>query len=334
MRVQGRADRGWEVSAAPTNTLANRNGNGHIPVHRPTGPLAILELRRDSIAGLMGGKKPEDVDRYIRSTAFAIARTPKLMECTPGSLIECACTGAELALDFTPSLGLAYMVPYNVKVKVKDANGREFEKWESRAQFQIGYRGLVTLALRANCVRAVEAHCVYARDFFEHEMGTDPRIIHRRPKFGEDRGILVGAYAIATMPDGTKQADVMDAQEIQAIRDRSKSKDSGPWKTDPGEMSKKTVVKRLCKYLNLSPAIGKALEADNEDTQLEVIDEAPRVTNTSRLGAALGMHTEADEPHPPIDQPEPPAPDPTQPEPAPKPARTEYVEIKESDIPF
>lgn len=320
------------MSKATTNTL-RRPDNGQ-PPQQPTaaiqpaartGALAIIEQRRDVIAGLLAADKPADIERFMRSAAFAIARTPKLMQCTPNSLIECVCTGAELKLDFTPSLGLAYMVPYNVNIAPKGSP----PKWESRSQFQVGYRGLIALALRSGRVRAIEAHCVYERDEFQHEMGTTPSIVHRRPKLGVDRGDLIGAYAIATMPDGTKQADVMDAMELQAIRDRSKSGDSGPWKTDPGEMSKKTVVKRLCKYLQLTPEVGTALEHDNEDTDLELIDEAPRQTNTQKLTARLGVAPEPEQTRDDSD-----AQEPGQDLTAPIASEKGYVEIGEGDIPF
>lgn len=319
------------MSQTPTNSLTSRTGprpasTGNAqPQAKHSGPLAILEARRDTIGGLLAAEKPEQLERFIRSAAFAIARDPKgnLARCTQNSIIESVCAAAELKLDFTPSLGLAYLVPYGVNIGTKQA-----PKWEERAQLQIGYRGLVTLALRAGAVRAIEAHAVHENDTFEHEMGTDPRIVHRRPRLGEQRGRIVGAYAIATMPDGTKQADVMDIDEVEAIRSRSKSGDFGPWKSDFSEMAKKTVTKRLCKYLKLTPEIGKALEVDNEDTNLDPVDEQPRPSNTSRLSAAVGI-----EPPAPAEVPEITTDDHASPG---HPAHTphEFPDIEAADLPF
>ncbi len=250
--------------ATTTNTLAKAGTpNGEIQKAAPKGFTAVLEARRDTFVALL--PKSADVERFIRSAAFACARNPTLRQCSQESLIAAACTAAELNLDFTPALGLAYMVPYG-----KDA------------QFQIGYRGLMTLAMREGAARSFEAHCVFENDEFEHEMGTEPRITHKRPQLGQARGKFVGAYAVVTLANGIKQADVMDLAEIEAIRTRSKAGNGGPWKTDYSEMAKKTVVKRLCKYLNLTPTIGKALEQDNEDTELNGGGD-DRPSNTSRL---------------------------------------------------
>lgn len=189
----------------------------------------------------------QTLERFIVSASFAIGRTPKLLECSQASLLSAVLTAAELKLDFTPSLGLAYMVPYG-----------------SDCQFQIGYRGLGTLAVRSGSIVGFEAHVVHAKDTFLHELGTSGFIKHERPPLGTDRGEMVGAYAIVQLPNGSKQFDVMDKMEIGAIKARSRAK-SGPWVSDTAEMWKKTVMKRLCKYLNLTPEIGKALEADNAD---------------------------------------------------------------------
>lgn len=209
--------------------------------------------------------EPKDLERFMVSAAFAIGRNPKILECTRESIMAAAFIAAELRLDFTPALGLAYIVPYK-------------ENGVPKAQFQIGYRGLGTLAVRCGAIIGFEAHVVHELDSFEHELGTGGFIRHTRPKLGNPRGAGVGAYAIVTLPGGYKQFDVMDRMEIDAIRARSIAYKfgGGPWKTDDAEMRKKTVMKRLAKYLNLSPDIGKALEADNADTDFDaVVEQAP-----------------------------------------------------------
>ena len=70
-------------------------------------------------------------------------------------------------------------------------------------------------------------------------------------------------YAVAHLKDGGVQAEVMTLADINAIRKRSRSGDSGPWVTDFGEMARKTVIKRLCKSLPISVELATALEADS-----------------------------------------------------------------------
>lgn len=107
---------------------------------------------------------PERARGFVAAVSSAVAVNPQLQECTPGSILAGALLGESLRLSPSPQLGQYYLVPY--KVQVKDANGNkmwatdekgnklkdERGKWipitESRAQFQMGYRGLIQLALR------------------------------------------------------------------------------------------------------------------------------------------------------------------------------------------
>jgi recombination protein RecT len=63
-----------------------------------------------------------------------------------------------------------------------------------------------------------------------------------------------------TFKDGTKQSDVMTLAEINAVRKRSRAGGEGPWVTDYAEMAKKTVFRRLSKWLTLSPEVADALD--------------------------------------------------------------------------
>ena len=262
------------------------------PLAKRRTPLTIIEPARKTLTGLL----PEgaNIDRFIRSAAFACARNPRIAECSDASIIEAVATAAELNLDFAPSLGQAYLVPYAGKV-----------------QFQLGYRGLITLAVRSATVRAIEAQVVHQNDTFAHQMGTAGYIRHERPPLGQDRGPIVGAYAVATLPGGVQQFDVMDIHELHRIRERSQSfiyaeskgnKDS-VWHTDEAEMCKKTVAKRLCKYLSLSPEVGRALDADNEDFT-PVAEPGARASNTQTLADRLGLNAPAQASEP-VDEPPP-----------------------------
>ena len=97
--------------------------------------------------------------------------------------------------------------------------------------------------------------------------------------FGEARtdDDIVSVYAVAHLKDGYTQFEVMTRDEVEAIRERSKSKSHGPWVTDFAEMARKTVVKRLCKYLPLSPQLAAAIELDNRSESGFVGGGAPEI---------------------------------------------------------
>lgn len=109
-------------------------------------------------------KDPERAKRFVAAISSAVAVNPLLQECNPGSILAGALLGESLNLSPSPQLGQYYLVPY--KNQLKDANGNKLwvtdasgkkvtddkGKWipvtESVAIFQMGYRGLIQLALR------------------------------------------------------------------------------------------------------------------------------------------------------------------------------------------
>jgi len=61
---------------------------------------------------------------------------------------------------------------------------------------------------------------------------------------------------------------VMTRAEVEAVRKRSRSGAAGPWETDWAEMARKTVVRRLAKYLPMSVEMAKAVELDAGESEV------------------------------------------------------------------
>ena len=193
-------------------------------------------------------------DRMVRLVCAAASRDPRLAQCTPMSILRSMMQAAELGLEVCSGLQEGHLVP---RWNKKGDGG----KGCLEATFLPGYQGLIRLACESGSVRNIEARLVYENDFFEHEEGTQPKITHR-PTLKE-RGDIVAVYAVAFFPDGGTQFEVMPRADVDAIMKRSKDKDDGfsPWKSDYGEMARKTAVRRLSKYLRKkSQAFAKALE--------------------------------------------------------------------------
>jgi hypothetical protein len=104
------------------------------------------------------------------------------------------------------------------------------------------------------------------------------------------------------MADGNKTFTFMTDEEIEAIRSRSRAKDSGPWVTDPGEMYRKSVTRRHCKYLPVSvedlTLIDAARQADFDvdptESQVETrggvpISSSPVEVGDRTAGGALKL---------------------------------------------
>lgn len=171
-----------------------------------------------------------------------------LGKCSPGSLVRCAMVGAELGLEPGGALGHLYFVPFG-----------------GEATPVIGYRGFVELAYRSGKVSAVRAVEVHERDEFEVSEGLYPTLKHIRCLKG-DPGPITHVYAVAKLKGGETMHEIMSVAEVEKVRAKAKSANSPAWKEHWGEMAKKTVFRRLAKFLPLTEdRWEKALSVDNED---------------------------------------------------------------------
>ncbi|QFG11115.1 RecT-like DNA pairing protein [Mycobacterium phage QueenHazel] len=203
-------------------------------------------------------------ERMARIAVTVVRQTPALANCSPESFLGALLTASQLGLEPGPT-GEAYFVPY-----------------KQVCQFIPGYRGLIKLARNSGQVKDIYAEVIYENDKFEYTLGLNRTINeHTPPPLGQDRGKPVGAYAAAELTTGAKPFVVMTLAEIEAIRSRSMAANNGPWVSDWAEMAKKTVVRRLAKWLPLSAEFTAAASMDSsvrtdvgplESAQIEFVD--------------------------------------------------------------
>lgn len=186
-------------------------------------------------------------ERFIRTTINAIQHNPDILKCDRRSIYQGCLKAAQdgLILDGRE----AALVPQRVNgVTVARYNPMVF--------------GILKKIRNSKLVKSVHAHVVYEHDHFLYELGLEERVEHR-PKLDGPRGNLVAVYAVAHFTEGGYQIEVMSKEEIMAVRKRSAtSADKGPWATDFNEMARKTVIRRLAKYLPQSSEIDRVLEAE------------------------------------------------------------------------
>ena len=85
--------------------------------------------------------------RFIANITSAVAVNPALQECNPGTILAGALLGESLLLQPSPQLGQFYLVPFKSKAK-RDRQGNVIEPASVKAQFMLGYKGYIQLALR------------------------------------------------------------------------------------------------------------------------------------------------------------------------------------------
>jgi len=221
----------------------------------------MLEERKSKLAKVL--PKHISADRLVRVALLAMARNPDLLLCTQASIAIAVEQAAQYGLEPGGPLGDAYLVPYRNN-KLAEKAKREGRGPTHECQLILGYQGMISLARRSGEIAKIESRIVRAVDEFDYQYGDAPYLRHKpAPGDDEERGELVGAYAVATLRDGTKQFEVMTYQQLTKIRDRSRASDNGPWRTDFEEMARKTVVRRLFKYLPKS--VDMRTQLDRED---------------------------------------------------------------------
>jgi phage RecT family recombinase len=134
--------------------------------------------------------------------------------------------------------------------------------YKNKAQLIPGWRGYLKRIRNSGLVQDIDCQVVYENDHFELALGTSPQIVHIPARIvrdddgnvTSDRGGFYGVYAWARMASGQMVIEFMEEAEVNAIRDRYGPRDksgnlTGPWITNYGEMSRKTVLRRFGKRL-------------------------------------------------------------------------------------
>jgi recombination protein RecT len=236
-----------------------------------------LDQRVEKIDELLPPYLKGHGSRLVKRAVLTMARNPKLQECTPDSFVRCVLEAAELGLAIDGRL--AHAVPFNNKVKGSDG----VQRWQMECQFIPDYKGLVAVARRSGIVRDIYGDVVCEHDYFDaqREMGRDVLVHKRDLKRG--RGAVCAAYAMVLRPDGSSRYELMDLEELHAVRARSKSysrtdrdgnaQASGPWVTDEKEMCRKTAIRRTLKMYAEDAALKRALDQDDD---IDVELDAPR----------------------------------------------------------
>lgn len=225
-------------------------------------------------------------DRFIRVAVTALTRTPKLRECTQVSLFKSLLTCSELGIE--PDGRRAHLIPFNNR-----------QAGAVECQLIVDYKGLVELAMRSGMVANIHADVVCENDAFVYDLGE---VKQHSIDFRKPRGDVYAAYAICTFKDGTKKAEVLSRDEIEAVRKRSRAGQSGPWVTDWNEMAKKTAFRRLAKWLPLSPEYRDALDADADAIDITQQVTTPRPLARAQVGVAA-LTAPVDDPQPQDDFP-------------------------------
>jgi recombination protein RecT len=133
----------------------------------------------------------------------------------------------------------------------------------NQCQYMPMFTGVQKRIRNSNEIASIQSHVIYENDHFVIRRGLNETIEHT-PLFPGDRGKPIGAYAIAKFKDGSDPMfEVMDVAAIERVRSVSKSKNNGPWVQWWDEMARKTVFRRLAKWLPMDAEVDELLRQDD-----------------------------------------------------------------------
>ena len=237
----------------------NNQINNYSGVKKQIGLKNFLSQEKvsEKIESVLGKNKEAFV-----STLVSIANSNNLLsEAVPSTIVGAALTAATLNLPIEPSLGFAYIVPY------KKNNVPE-------AQFQIGYKGLIQLALRSGQFKNLNSGAIYEEQFVSYNpLFEELEIDFTKPV---KTTTPIGYFASMKLLNGFEKVVYWTKKQVEIHRNKfskSSSRANSPWNSEFDAMAQKTVMKSmLSKYAPMSIEMQDAIVEDNKTEEFKEIN--------------------------------------------------------------
>ncbi|WP_343302886.1 recombinase RecT [Chitinophaga niabensis] len=151
-----------------------------------------------------------------------------------------------------------------------------FIAYGGKLSWQREYAGNIAMARRVAGLNKIKGNAIFKGDEFEFEVdeetGRRKLIHHKQTLESIGSGVIVGAYAITELEDGTKDMEVMTWDQIQKAWAQGHAKGGSPaHKNFADQMAAKTVINRACKLLINTSDDAHLYEDSTEDIQSEVV---------------------------------------------------------------
>ena len=284
------------------NLEAKKTEAGKQTVSALMNSLLDSEKMKTRFDSLLGKRAPQFISSLI-TLVNADENLQRAFYEAPMTVIQAGLKAASFDLPIEPSLGFAYIVPFNNSYK--DARG-EWQK-KTEATFILGYKGLVQLCLRTGAYsRIPDAVEVREGELVSYDRLTGDAVFNWIEDEDErDKLPIIGYAGYFRLKNGAEKTIYMSRKQIEAHEAKNrKGKNLGKgWKDDFESMAKKTVIRRLINHYGLMSidyqsgdeatvkAAENVLTAGRED-----FDEIPVVEGTvvdERTGEIFGGVDEA-----------------------------------------
>lgn len=246
---------------------------------------------KNQINKVVGGKNGT---RFVSSIVSAVQTTPALQECTNNSILNAALLGEALGLSPSPQLGQFYMVPFkNNKKNCKEA------------QFQLGYKGYIQLAIRSGYYKKLNVLPIKEGELIRYDpLNEELEVDLIEDDILREEAETIGYYAMFEYENGFRKTLYWSKKKMQAHADKYSSayslkiagdiaqgkipekdmwKYSSFWYKDFDAMAMKTMLRQLISKwgimsIDMQNAFDKDMAVIHEDGTAEYVDNSENST--------------------------------------------------------
>ena len=239
---------------------------------------------------------PDRAKRFVATITSAVAVNPALQECEAGSILAGALLGESLNLSPSPQLGQFYLVPFEVTVKGRDGKALRDENGNvvktKKAQFVLGYKGYVQLALRSGYYKHLNVVAVKEGEYVKYNPFTEELICNWiEDEEQRETTPTIGYAAMFEYLNGyqkilywSKDKMLIHADKYSPafsaaaykkilngeVADKDMWKYSSFWYKDFDDMAKKTMLRQLIsKWGVMSTELQSAFEKDASPVEMD-----------------------------------------------------------------
>ena len=189
---------------------------------------------------------PQMANSFMSSVISVANGNPQLRKAEPMSIIGAAMVAATMQLQVIPTLGQCYIIPYG-----------------SKAQFQVGYLGLLQLCQRSGQFKKILAAPVHEGEYISGDEFDEDYVFDKKQRKSDK---IIGYMAKFELLNGFTKVAYWDVDRVKAHATKfSQAYRSGytsPWKSDFDAMAQKTVLKSILKYAPKSIEMQNAVTFD------------------------------------------------------------------------
>ena len=217
----------------------------------------LIQAQQSAIETQLAGTL--NAPAFVRAAISEIAKSEKLQQASPASVLGSIMLAAQLKLEIGPALGQFYLTPRQESFKDQD------DKWQKQWTCLpiVGYQGLIELAYRSGRVLKIETFVVRKGDLFEYGANSERgRYFDWKPADFDQTREWKDIVVTAQIAGGGVVWETLPKEKI--LERRPQGWEKGPWKSNEVEMARKTLVREVAPYLPKSTEFGLAVQVTRQ----------------------------------------------------------------------